>query len=456
MAKHPKHTTKKKFVQCRVQVNKDSIKRDSVDGVEHITITSFTLPDNIVMNGGLYPADEINASFQTLERTLAPVEHPMDTAGQFLSASDPVSINNFYAGAYNVNVSKDKGRIKIDKVINVQEAMKTERGKRLLDRINELETSKTPRPIHTSVGVFLSPEFLGEAKTNADGLEYDWIARDMVFDHDAILLDSVGAAQPHQGVGIGVNAEGQKFEVESFTLDVNVDGQSQDELRHEIMDALERSAITGVHWIEDIFDTEVIFTTESGLFTVPYSVDEDGRVTIMGIPTPVERKVTFIPKQNTKDENMKQIIVNALTAAGVEVDGLDDDQLLAAYNTMLAANAAAGTDDGDDEDDGEGENLNANASELETAVANAIKPLTDQVTALQTQINASSDEERGKLADIVGNSDKFPGMTAEIAKKLDIDELKGMAVNCTAAHGVDSTFIPNAEDGVTIKTEAPE
>lgn len=457
MAKKPKKISKK-FVQCATVVNAADISRDTINGVEHITITSFTLPDNIVMNGGLYPADEINASFQTLERTLAPVEHPTDSSGQFISASDPVAIHDFHAGAFNTNVSKHDGRIKIDKTINVQEAMKTDRGKRLLDRINELETSKSPRPIHTSVGVFLSPEFLDKPKKNAEGLEFEWIARDMVFDHDAILLDSVGAAQPHQGVGIGVNAAGQKCDVERFTLDANVDGQSQDELRHEIMDALERSAITGVHWLEDIFDAEVIFSTESGLFAVPYSVDDNGRVTIMGIPIPVERNVTFTPKTNSEDETMKQIIVNALKKAGIEVEGLDDDQLMAAYNEMLAANAAEGTDDGDDEEEAEGEdeNLNANASEIETAVANAIKPLSEKITGLEAQVNATSDEERDKLATIVGNSDKFPGMTAEIAKKLDIEELKGMAVNCTPAHGVNGTFTPNADDGVSIKTEAPE
>ena len=151
---------KKIMIQCAATVNRDAIRRETIDGVEHIVVTSMTLPGNIVMNGGLYPADEIDSSFHTLERTLAPVEHPQDGNGNFVSANDPQAIHNFHAGAFNANVVKDGNRIKIDKFINVQEAKKTERGKRLLDRINEIETNDNPRPIHTSTGVFLEVEVL--------------------------------------------------------------------------------------------------------------------------------------------------------------------------------------------------------------------------------------------------------------------------------------------------------
>ncbi|MCK5613709.1 hypothetical protein KAR91_68225, partial [Candidatus Pacearchaeota archaeon] len=126
---------KRKLIFCTTIVNASNIRRESRDGVEHIIITSFTLPPDIVMNRGLYPAEEVAKSFKTLERTLAPIEHP-EVNGQFMSASDPFAINNFYGGAWNENVEKiEDGRIKVDKVINVQEALKSEKGKRLLDRV---------------------------------------------------------------------------------------------------------------------------------------------------------------------------------------------------------------------------------------------------------------------------------------------------------------------------------
>lgn len=209
---------KKKMVQCATRINRGAVRRESIAGVEHVIVSSFTLPDNVVMNGGLYPADEIASSFGTLEETLAPVEHPQDTTGNFISASSPYAIHNFHAGAFNANVSRKDGRVHIEKHINVQEALKTERGKRLMDRIEELEVNSTPRPIHTSVGVFLEVEELEKPQTNAAGEEFTWIARNMFFDHDAILLDSVGAAQPSDGVGMAVNSAGEKVETERVVL----------------------------------------------------------------------------------------------------------------------------------------------------------------------------------------------------------------------------------------------
>lgn len=206
--------TIKKMVQCVSSVAKKNIVRQTVDGIEHIIVSSYTLPDDIVMNDILYPASEIEKSYQFLERTLAPVEHPTNSHGEFISATDPHAIHNFYAGAYNVNVTRENGRVHVEKHINVAEALKTDRGKRLLDRIDELETNEKPRPIHTSVGIFLTVEKCKKPKMNAAGQSYTMIARNMVPDHDAILLDSIGAATPEQGVGMAVNSNGEKVTVD--------------------------------------------------------------------------------------------------------------------------------------------------------------------------------------------------------------------------------------------------
>ena len=131
------------MVQCRTVVNRDAVRRETIDGVEHIIVSSATLPDDVVMNGGLYPAEEIAKGFESLELTLAPVEHPIIN-GQYISANDPRAIHDFHAGAFNMNVRRENGRVHIDKYINVPEAMKTDRGKRLLDRIDELETNSDP------------------------------------------------------------------------------------------------------------------------------------------------------------------------------------------------------------------------------------------------------------------------------------------------------------------------
>lgn len=409
---------KQKYIHCTVQVNKEDISRRNIDGVEHITMTSFTLPDNIVMNGGLYPTEEIDKSYHTLEGTLAPLEHPTNANGEFLSSIDPDAIHNFHIGAFNENVEKVNGRIRVDKTINVPFAMKSDKGKRVLDRINELETSPEPRPIHTSVGVYLEPEFLDEPRVNSTGQEYIWIAKEMVFDHDAILLDNVGAAQPHQGVGIGVNKKDPKCEVESFIL--NADNTPKPKT-----------------------------------------------------PTP-----------NKKDENMKEFILNALKKAKVSTDGLNDDELFAAYNKLVAkdddikkledeikANAekhtgqdekikkledtikanAENEGDGDDPGDGGGDE-----PKVEAVIANALKPLTEQMAALSAQMNKSAVEQVDDLIKVIVNSKKYDAMTEDDLKKLGIETLQKMSAGCPSSYGVSAMMNNKVDKKFSAPTEAPE
>ena len=460
--------TKTKMVQCATVVNRDAVRRESVNGIEHVVVSSYTLPDNVVMNGGLYPADEIEAGYKTLERTLAPVEHPTDANGDFISANDPVAIHDFHAGAFNVNVTREDGRVHIEKHINVQEAMKSDRGKRLMDRITELETNENARPIHTSVGLFLEIEDLAEPMTNDDGQEYTWVARNMVFDHDAILLDSVGAAQPGQGVGMAVN-KGKQIEVDRIGFDedeglyekvidlavnnyldkpiANAEGASFRQIMDQLDDEIRDSIAVEWMWVVDVFEDEVIFDTNKGFFAVPWRLD-DGVARIVGIPVRVEQEVTYSPKTNSEGEAMKDLILNALKEAGIKTDGLDDNGLMEAYNEMLKANQS----EGDGQGEGEG------SDSIADAVANAVKPLTDKIDALQTQVNANADKEKEELVAVVANSGKFPGIDEAVAKTLPVESLREMAANCGSAYGIPVTVNAGSQDGdkFAAPTEMPE
>lgn len=442
MAKKAPKVNKRKrvLIQCATEVDRNAVSRKSIDGVEHIIVSSHTLPDDIVMNGGLYPADEIEGSFATLERTLAPIEHPTDSAGNFISASDPSAIHNFYAGAFNENVVRTDGRVSLDKVINVQEALKTDRGRRLLDRIEELETSDDPRPVHTSTGVFLEVEELDAPQANEAGQEYTWIARNMVFDHDAILLGSVGAAQPHQGVGMGVNAEGGDIAVQTAVLNaegdlVTVETDPGDEMSHsEIREALDeairRPPLRG-DWVTEVFEDRVVFWSDELLFSAPYVMD--GKLArIVGIPVPVDRDVTYTPKTNEEGDAMKELMLAALAEAGVTVNAdISDEDLLAKYNALQTA--AASTDDAGDSDD----------TGIAAAVTNALKPFVEKLDGLEAKVNQADTQKVDGLVELVGNSDKYPGLTVEGAKKLDVGVLESMAANCTPAHGVPFTVVTN-------------
>lgn len=417
---------KRVLIQCSTQVNKNAVRRETIDGVEHIIISSYTLPDNIVMNGGLYPAEEIDKSFKTLERTLAPVEHPKDSSGNYISANDPTAIHNYYAGAFNQNVRKDGGRIAVDKVINVMEALKTDRGRRLLDRVDELETSDNPRPIHTSTGVYMDEVVLDSPRTNDAGQEYTWIGTNMFFDHDAILLDSVGAAQPSQGVGMAVNREGEKVDVRSFELNSTKANQEDDEtlsyeeLRERLLTALNKPPLKA-DWVVDIIGNEAIYVLDDNYFKVPFVVG-NGTITITGLPVPVDRNTSFVPKQNQrKGDAMREVLLKALSDAGVTVNAdISDTDLLAEYNKLQANQQS-------EESSGAGD---------QTVVTNALKAMQETLDGLVGKVNKQEQDELDRLAGIVGNSDKYPGLDVDGAKKLGVETLKSMAANCVSSYGL--------------------
>jgi hypothetical protein len=190
------------IVNITSAVNKASIRKEKRNGRDVIIVPSATLPDDVVMNGILYPADEIAAGFKSLERSPAPLGHPTLANGGWVSASDPEGLAMGWIGAWNENVVRRDGRVFMDKVIDVANAQQSEGGQRVLDAIDD------GSPISTSTGLLCMME-----KVTDKALNYKMIARSMVFDHDAILLDEDPAASPEQGVGMLVNSSGAEEKV---------------------------------------------------------------------------------------------------------------------------------------------------------------------------------------------------------------------------------------------------
>lgn len=188
-------------VNVRTLANVKAARKEKRNGRDVVIVPSATLPDGVVMNDIMYPADEIEKSFKGLERTPAPLGHPTIN-GKFVSAKDPEGINMGWIGAWNENVRRENGRVFLDKVIDVEMANRSEGGKRVLEAI------ENGKPVHTSTGLYALME-----AANGD-VKYKSIAREIEFDHDAILLDEQGAATPEQGVGMLVNAKGETTEID--------------------------------------------------------------------------------------------------------------------------------------------------------------------------------------------------------------------------------------------------
>ncbi len=441
---------KKKFVRCTTQVNPNAVKRISIEGAEHIVVTSFTMPDDIIMNRVLYPASETARSFEGLNRTFAPIGHPTDTQGNFISAADPQAIHNFHAGAFNDNARKVGSRIQIDKTINVQEAMKSDRGKRLLDRIKDLEANDKAKPIHTSTGIFLELEMFEQPQTNTTGQEFDAIARNLVFDHDAILLDEIGAATPDEGVGMAVNKDGDEIESEIINLDLvplpflgglpgvdDVPPAGRGPSIFTLMDQLREAANEAItsEWltISDMFNDSVVFETDQGFFEAKFIVDANEKARLTGIPNRVDRVVSYKPKVNSKDNTMKDLILSALKAADVETEGLSDADAVEAYNKLLLANAES--ERAEAEEKAAAEAAEAAASATNT-IDQVVKPLVEQLESIQNQLKASSDADKETHVKAIINSNQYPSMTEEDLNALPVDRVKELAANMGAGFGI--------------------
>lgn len=162
-------------------------------------VSARTLPDDIVMNRVKYPASEIEKGYRTLNNKPAPLGHPK-VGGWNVSGNDPEGINRHWCGAWNGNVrrvleSNGKYRIHHDIYIDIEKAKESDNGRRVLKAFEKGE------PIHTSTGVLCNVEWADEKD------DFDWIARNITLDHNAILLDEQGAGTPADGVGVFVNQE---------------------------------------------------------------------------------------------------------------------------------------------------------------------------------------------------------------------------------------------------------
>ena len=244
-----------------------------IEGVSFTVIPSKTLPKDVVMNSIMYPSEEVEAAISTLDMSPVTIGHPV-VNGKFAPASDPISQAAYgILGAHNrVKGKTDDGRWVVEKLIPTEQLQNTERGKKLAEAI------KHKRPIHTSTGVYLTKE--PEIGVNAMGQGYTSRAKIDRFDHDAILLNEVGAATPEQGVGIFVNAKGESEETEVMYVNLSSGddfSMSSNGMRMKLQDAARKQFNPEEDddmwiYVEDFNETKAIVCQKNKQFAVEYKM----------------------------------------------------------------------------------------------------------------------------------------------------------------------------------------
>lgn len=346
-------------VNVRAVANTAAVRQEKRNGRDVLVVPSATLPDDVIMNGIKYPSDEIEKSFKSLERSPAPYGHPK-VNGKYVSARDPEGINVGHIGAWNDNVRRENGRVFLDKVIDIEVANQSANGKAVLEAINK------GGPVHTSTGLLCEVE-------QVNATDHDRIARNILFDHDAILLNEEGAATPDQGVGMLVN--GAEIEV--------------------VNSALERA------------DMELDWAVES-----------------------IARAI---------DQRQKASALDRMKAAILEVFG--------------ASERDSSTEPKEDEMSVSDEQFNKLSAEVKTlsegmgkigdtigeAVANAVKPLTDNLAELQANAKAKDEAELTELRNAIVKANLI---SEEAAKDLTLNTARELAkaTKPKAAFGVNAAF----------------
>ncbi|EOE4356735.1 DUF2213 domain-containing protein [Klebsiella pneumoniae] len=448
---------KRNRVNVLTVVNSASnITTEIIDGKPHIVVRGITpVVDDIVMNRKLYPAAEIEKAYNTLERNPMPLGHPK-VDGKHVSARDVRAVNEYHVGAWLQNVSHEDGKVTGDMYVNRQYAESSEKGKRLINRLDEMIAGTNSEPIHISTGLLYSGIAAnGESK----GKKYNEIATNMMFDHVAVLLDEPGAGTPEEGVGIFVNSEGNEQQIEVARLADGIDctregllnktrffftnasNFSFDDIQRAISDKLhEGRADDKWLWPESVWPDNFIYRDEAKYFKQKYLIDDDGKAVFVGEPVEVVRKpIEYEIKTNGEKDPMKELIINALQAAGKPTEGKSDAELMDAYNQLAAEKAAAKKEGGDEIDPATGKpNKKEQASNSEEVPA-WFKPFADDLAAVKSGLAVNSDKEKGEKRAAV--KAKF-GLDDLAVNALDGAALDGLFAQCQTSTGLNGAFRP--------------
>ncbi|MEQ5622533.1 DUF2213 domain-containing protein [Providencia rettgeri] len=437
-------------------VNSSNISTETIDGDEHIVIRGVVpVIDDVVMNGGLYPASEINSSFKSMEGRQCPYGHPK-IGTDYVSADMPRAVNQYHIGAWAENVRKDGEKVIMDVKVNRRFADGCEKGKEFLSRIDNIIAGNSSDPIHVSTGLLLQRE---QNKGKSKGKAYTWVARNMHFDHIAILPASEpGAATPEDGVGMFVNSEGEKLETETAEL-IDAANCTQEGLFNkakfffannsfsfeDIYSALRaalRNDSSGDDWPypEMVWPDKFVYYKSGKTYQQKYLMNDDGDAELVGEPIEVVRKPTEYEVKTNKETNpMKEIITNALKAKGIETEGKSDAELLDAYNQMNAEGKKEETPEEkaarEKKEKAEKDKADtANNSELQQQITAAVNAA---IAPLQAQLNASADKEVNAMREAV--KAKF-GMSDIAVNALSGDPLKELYAKCNVSHGLNGSF----------------
>lgn len=307
-----------------------------------------------VMNGVYYSKEENEKGMPTMVGKPFTIDHPADENGNFISAMEGNGLMDYFSGGVVTNVYEVNDVWYADAEIKKSLLAAQTNGDKLQSKLDKKED------LGVSTGLYFSQNTISGA--NDDGVKYTRSAINQQFNHLAAVDDPAGGKET-TAVFNSENTFVCNFEMP----EVETDGKQEDKTESIINRALTAFAKRlGISYNSQEFDNQ----------------DEDYA--------------------------MRKTIEAKLQAAGIEVNGLDDNALLEAYNKLNAPQ--------------EPEQKPQTNSEDTPAWA---KDLVAKVNSLESQLTANANKELDALvADVVDL--KINGIDEEVAKTMGVNALKGL------------------------------
>lgn len=191
----------------KIQVNATSvinaasnISKQEINGRPHYVVKDVTavIADG-VMNNILYPKEELDKTYTGLNDKKMPYNHPK-VGGDYVSAENILAVNAYYIGASATNAHVNGDRYQVDMYLDQDFASRTDGGKDIISRLDALMANSGSEPIQVSTGLLLN---LMDEEGTSKGKSYTQRGMNFEWDHIAILPADVPAAgSPKEGVGI--------------------------------------------------------------------------------------------------------------------------------------------------------------------------------------------------------------------------------------------------------------
>lgn len=346
---------KKTRVNILTAVNADSVKieRTEIEGEKYSVIKNVRwLTDNIVLNGGLYSAEENAKGYKTMEGRMMPFSHP-EVNGQYIAISAldspeaAVALGKHYGGVHAQNISKQGSDYFTDVMVNDRVAKAHPDGGMLLSWVDKAEAyqsngAEKPDGIHMSTGL-LTQRIAANGESR--GTKYTWISANQDYDHLAILFHERGAGGDE--VAIAVNCESV---INSVLPEVNEDAldDSYGEKLAILSEAVkERFATSDSYaYVQDFDDRALIYCTPEGTYTIDYHYEGDNPI-LTGESKVVTVETSYKVKTNAIMANLKAMVKYFSTkpkppvqANAIEEVDMSPEDLQAIHDKIGALNTA--------------------------------------------------------------------------------------------------------------------